>query len=157
MSSIYWKKLKIQKQQFHHSPWKNPAGPRQYLFHQEQEASLSVCHNPSSNQSVPKEINPEYTGKDWCWISNTLATWCEELAHWEKTLMLGKIEGWRRSRRQWSALLTQWTWVWANSGRCCSPWGCKELDTTEQLNNWLLWIWLADKAKRQSKDLCEWL
>ena len=24
---------------------------------------------------------------------------------------------------------------------CCSPWGCKELDTTEQLNNSLIWRW----------------
>ena len=38
---------------------------------------------------------------------------------------------------------TQWTWVWVNSGSwwwtrrlaCCSPWGCKELDTTEQLHS----------------------
>ena len=41
---------------------------------------------------------------------------------------------------------TQWTWVWANSQRwsfgewqgglvCCSPWGYKELDMTERLNN----------------------
>ena len=37
---------------------------------------------------------------------------------------------------------TLWTWVWVNSGSwwwteglaCCSPWGWKELDTTEQLN-----------------------
>ena len=31
----------------------------------------------------------------------------------EKTLMLGKIEGWRRSgvRDGWMASLTQWTWV----------------------------------------------
>ena len=37
---------------------------------------------------------------------------------------------------------TWWTWVWANSRSCgwigklacCSPWGHKELDTTEQLN-----------------------
>ena len=43
----------------------------------------------------------------------------------------------------WMASLTQWTWIWANSGRqwwtrslvCCSPWGRKELDTTWQLNN----------------------
>ena len=39
----------------------------------------------------------------------------------EKTLMLGKIEG--RKRRDdrgwngWMASLTQWTWVWENSGR----------------------------------------
>ena len=37
---------------------------------------------------------------------------------------------------------TQWTWVWAISGRwwrigkpCCSPWGRKESDMTEWLNN----------------------
>ena len=38
---------------------------------------------------------------------------------------------------------TQWTWVWSSFWRCegqrtlacCSPWGHKELDTTEQLNN----------------------
>ena len=39
----------------------------------------------------------------------------------EKTLRLGKIEdkrrrGWQRSR-WWMASLTQWTWVWASSGR----------------------------------------
>ena len=37
----------------------------------------------------------------------------------EKTLMLGKIEGKRRRGRQkmrwWMALLTQWTWVWVDS------------------------------------------
>ena len=35
--------------------------------------------------------------KDWCWCSNTLATWCE-VNSLEKTLMLGKIEG---GRRRW--------------------------------------------------------
>ena len=39
----------------------------------------------------------------------------------EKTLMLGKIEGKRRRDNRgwdgWMASLTQWTWVWANSGR----------------------------------------
>ena len=32
----------------------------------------------------------------WSWSSNTLATWCEELTQWEKTLMLGNSEGKRR-------------------------------------------------------------
>ena len=33
------------------------------------------------NQSILKEISPEYSSvlKDWCWSSNILATWCEEL------------------------------------------------------------------------------
>ena len=39
--------------------------------------------------------------KDWCsWNSNTLATWCEELTHLKKTLILGKIEDERRRGRQ---------------------------------------------------------
>ena len=38
-----------------------------------------------SNQSILKEISPEYSLEDWCWSwnSNTLATWCEELTHWK--------------------------------------------------------------------------
>ena len=40
-----------------------------------------------SNQSVLKEINPEYLSKDWCWSwnFNILATWCEELTHWKRS------------------------------------------------------------------------
>ena len=39
-----------------------------------------------SNQSVLKEINPEYHWKDWCWSwsSSILAIWCEELTHWKR-------------------------------------------------------------------------
>ena len=37
-----------------------------------------------SNQSILKEINPEYTLGNWCWNSNTLATWCKELTHWKR-------------------------------------------------------------------------
>ena len=88
--------------------------------------------------------------KDWClsWSSSTLATWCEELIHWkspwyEERLKAGG-EGEERGWDGWMAPLTQWTWVWASSGSwwwtgslvCCSPWGRKELDTTEQLK-WL--------------------
>ena len=38
--------------------------------------------------------------KDRCWSSSTLATGYEELAHWKKTLILGKIEGKRRRGQQ---------------------------------------------------------
>ena len=34
-----------------------------------------------SNQSILKEINPEFHWKDWCWSSNTLATWCKKQTH----------------------------------------------------------------------------
>ena len=74
-----------------------------------------------SNQSILKEINPEIHWKDWCWSwnSNTLATWCE-LTHWKspwywKRLKAGG-EGDDREWDGWMASLTQWTWVWVNSG-----------------------------------------
>ena len=34
-----------------------------------------------SNQSILKEINPEYSLGDWSWSFNTLATWCKEPTH----------------------------------------------------------------------------
>ena len=70
-----------------------------------------------SNQSILKEISPEYHWKDWYWSwnSNTLATWCEELTHlkrpwcWERLRARG--EGDDRGWDGWMASPTQWTWV----------------------------------------------
>ena len=57
----------------------------------------------------------------WCWSSNMLATWCEEHIHWKRPwcwerLRAGRKEG-DRGWDGWMASLTQWKWVWANSGR----------------------------------------
>ena len=59
--------------------------------------------------------------KEWCWSSNTLATWCKELTHWKRPwcwewLKAGEGEG-DRGWDGWMASPTQWTWVWANFGR----------------------------------------
>ena len=53
-----------------------------------------------SNQSILKEISPEYSFKVWCWSSSTLASWCEELTHWKRSWCWGKIEGRRRRGKQ---------------------------------------------------------
>ena len=71
-----------------------------------------------SNQSILKDISPEW--KDWFWSQNshTLAIWCKELTHlkrpwcWER-LKAGE-EGDDREWDGWMASLTQWTWVWIN-------------------------------------------
>ena len=102
-----------------------------------------------SNQSILKETNPEYSLEGLMlklklqyfghlmWRTDSL----------EKSLMLGKIEGRRRRGRQrmrWLDGITDS--VDMNLSRlgdsegqgslvCCSPWGCKESDMTEQLNN----------------------
>ena len=60
--------------------------------------------------------------KDWCRSrnSNTLATWREELTHltrswcWKRLTAGG--EGDDRGWDGWITSLTQWTWVWVNSG-----------------------------------------
>ena len=97
-----------------------------------------------SNQSILKEIVLEYSLEGL-----TLKLKLQHFGHlmqrtgsFEKTLMLGKIEGRRRKGWQrvrfWKASLTQWTCVWASSGSCWwteKP-GLLELDTTE----WLNWI-----------------
>ena len=95
-----------------------------------------------SNQSILKEINPEYSLKDrrWGGSSDTLVTRCEELTHWKRPWCWERLrvgEGDDRGWDGWMASPTQWTWVSANSRRQwrigrpgCSPWGGKELDMT---------------------------
>ena len=60
--------------------------------------------------------------KDWCWswTSSPLATWREKQTLWKRPWCwerLGAREGGGRGWDGWMASLTQWTWVWANSGR----------------------------------------
>ena len=88
-----------------------------------------------SNQSILKEISPEYSlvGLMLYWNSSTLATWCEELTHWKspwcwKWLKMGRQvddKGWDG----WTASPTQWTWVWAGSGSWCWTGKCGMLQS----------------------------
>ena len=73
-----------------------------------------------SNQSILKEMSPEYSLEDWCWSwnFNTLATWCGEPTHWRRPWCWERLkaggEGDDRGWDGWMASLTQWTWVWVN-------------------------------------------
>ena len=51
-----------------------------------------------SNQSILKEISPEYSFKDWCWSwnSNTLATWSKG---WLTGKDLDAGKNWRKKKR----------------------------------------------------------
>ena len=106
-----------------------------------------------SNQSILKEINPEYSLEG---LGLKLKLQYFDHLMWrteslEKTLMLRNIEGRRRrgqqTMRYWMASLTQWTWVWVSSGcwwwtvkpGVLQVWGHKDSDMTEQLN-WTLHI-----------------
>ena len=84
---------------------------------------LRVPWTTRSNQSILKEVNPEYSLEGLM-----LKLKLQYFGHLmrranslEKTLMLGKSEGRRRRGWQrwdgWMASLTGWTWLWANSRR----------------------------------------
>ena len=86
---------------------------------------------------------------DWCWSWNSsiLVTWCEQLTHWKSPW------GWERLRAEEKGAsenemagqhyrcndheLGQTPGDCEGQGGlvCCSPWGCKELDTTGHLND----------------------
>ena len=74
-----------------------------------------------SNQSILKEISPEYSLEGWCWSwsSNTLATWYEEPTHWKIPWCWERLkaggEGDSRGWDGWMASPTRLTWVWASS------------------------------------------
>jgi len=75
-----------------------------------------------SNQSVLKEINPEYSleGLMLTLKHQHFGHLMQRANSLEKTLMLGKTEDRRRGHDRgwdgWMASLTQWTRVWAVSG-----------------------------------------
>ena len=111
-----------------------------------------------SDQSIWKEISPEYS-LEGLMLKLKLQYFGHLMRRTdslEKTLMLGKIEGRRRGwqRMRWLDGITdsmdmslrklqeivEETWVWVSSGSWWwtggfCPWGRKESDTTDWLNN----------------------
>ena len=83
--------------------------------------SLGLQGDPTSPFWRRSVLNIHW--KDWCWSwnSNTLATCCEEPTHWKRPWCWERLragrEGADRGWDGWTASLTQWTWIWANSGR----------------------------------------
>ena len=75
-----------------------------------------------SNQSILKEISPEYSLEGLTLrSSNILADKCEELTYqirpWCREILKAGGEGDDRGLEGLMASLTQWMWVWAISGR----------------------------------------
>ena len=75
-----------------------------------------------SNQSILKETSPEYSleGLMLKLKLQYFGRLIQRADSFEKTLMLGKIEGWSRRGRQrmkWlDGITDQWPWVWVSSG-----------------------------------------
>ena len=101
-----------------------------------------------SNQSILKELNPEYSLEELIlklklqYFSHLM----QRADSLEKSLVLGKIEagdgetedemaGWHHQLNEYELEQIPGDSEGQESLVCCSPWGHKELDTTEQLNN----------------------
>ena len=96
-----------------------------------------------SNQSILKEINPEYSLEGLMWKLNTLATWWAKIQFigkdpdagkdWgpeEKGLTEEEMVGWHQQFNGHEFELTLGDSEGQASLVCCSPWSCKESDTT---------------------------
>ena len=102
-----------------------------------------------SNQSILKEINPEYSleglmlklkFQSTVWPPDAKSQLVRMDRCWERLKAGG--EGDNRGRAGWMASLNGHEFEQApgdgggqGSPACCSPWGHKESDTTERLNN----------------------
>ena len=58
---------------------------------------------------------------DWCWSwnSNILATWCEELTHWNRLCHWERLKAGGEGMTGWDGWMAspiRWTWVWASFG-----------------------------------------
>ena len=119
-----------------------------------------------SNQSILKEISPGYS-LDGLMLKLKLQYFGHLMRRadsFKKILMPRDIEGRkRRGWHGWMASLTQWIWVWVNSGSWC--WtgrpgmlqfmGLKKSDMTEWLN-WSELIYMQDVSYNCSCN-CEWV
>ena len=108
---------------------------------------MRVPWTARSNQSILKEINPEYSLEGLMMKVNLqyLGHLMRRADSLEKPLMLGKTEGRRRGRQRMRWLdgiidsmdmrLSKLQEIVKDRGlACCSPWGHRESDKTERLN-----------------------
>ena len=104
--------------------------------------SLELQGDPTSPSKRRSVLGVLWKDWWWSWNSNTLVTWWEELTHlkrpwcWER-LKVGEgdeMVGWHH----WLNGYEFEQALGADDGQgslvCCSPWGRKELDTTERMN-----------------------
>ena len=105
---------------------------------------LTVPWTARSNQSILKKINLEYF-KNWCWTSNSLATWCEEPTHckdpdagkdWrqEKGVTEDEMVGWHHQLNGHDCEQTPGDSEEQGSLVCCAVHGVAKSRT--QLSNW---------------------
>ena len=113
-----------------------------------------------SDQSILKEINPEYSWRDWCWSwsFNTLATWYEEPTHWKRPWCWERLKagregddkdemvGWHHRLNAHKLEQTPEDSEGQGSLACCSPLSHR---VGHNLANEQQWVW---SFRRDSSD-----
>ena len=103
--------------------------------------------------------------KDWCWSSNTLATWCEELTHYiRKDPDAGKDWGQKEKGTTKDEMVGWHHWLNGHefeqalgdgegqrSLACCSPWGRRVGQ------DWTMLHWGKIRTLPQDCTLISWL
>ena len=104
-----------------------------------EESWKSLGLSKRSNQSILREINPEYSLEELMlnWSSSIVVQWCSQMTHWKSPLC------WERLRAEGEEDVRGWDAWWhcpcnehelgQTSGDdegeggllCCSPWGCR--------------------------------
>ena len=111
------------------------------------------------NQSILKEINPEYSLEELMLKLQYFGHLIWRADSLEKTLMLGKAggEGDNRGWDGWMASRMQWTWVWASSG---SWWWTGKLGELQSMGSQRIGHWATElktlytqKNSKSIKDL----
>ena len=113
-----------------------------------------------------KPVNPK-GNQPWIFIGRTDGHLMWRADSLEKTLMLRKIEDRKRrgpQRMRWLDGITDSMNMSFSKLReisdgqrslvCCSPWGQKKADTTEQLN-WNLFMWLFQLYTKKTPTMCK--
>ena len=73
-----------------------------------------------SNQSILKEISPEYSVEGLMLKLQYFSHQCKEPTHWKRPWSWEKLRAGEGDSRGWDGCMAspiQWTWVWANSRR----------------------------------------
>ena len=115
-------------------------------FGEDSWKSLGLQGDPTSQSERKSILNIHW--KDWCWSwnSNTLATYVKnwfigkdpdagkDWRHEEKGTTEYEMAGWYHRLKGHEFGWTPGAGDGQGGLACCSPWGCKESDTTEWLN-----------------------
>ena len=76
--------------------------------------------DPTSQSWRKSTLNIHWKGWCWNWSASTLATWCKELTLWKRPWCWKRLRAGEGNNIEWDGWMassTQWTWVWASSGR----------------------------------------